>query len=688
MSDKYKKLSKEELLRLVEKQEEELKTKKYGLAWDSEREPEQVVLDCEENLPILERAEEKEVKKYDSNDNILIEGDNYHALTVLNYTHKDSIDVIYIDPPYNTGKSDEWKYNDKYVDENDGYRHSKWLNFMGKRLKLAKKLLTKDGVIFISIGRDEFSQLKLICDKIFGESNFITNFIWEKTQHFGRQKINFYQNVDYILSYAKNIRNQKLKELLVENKKEEHDDAPLYNASNPVNTLTFPAGSVLFNIPDGKYDSSKNKKYKLLDSVVVKDSKNKNSFRLRFKSRWSQRKIDREIKKGSSFWVKSEGFAIRVIYTEEKVSTNSPKQIIFTNKNNSLCVYNRMGEKVGTNEDGSRELTKIVGEQNVFEYPKPVSLIKYLISLIYDHRHNKYQNKLTVLDFFAGSGTTGQAVLELNKEDNGKRKFILCTNNEVSADEEKKFKKEHDLNDSKFKKWQKENKKEWLDFQEENGICSAVCYPRIKKVIEGYDYEGKEKELVWEKDFTLNTLRWDKADEIYQEYEKKRKEIKEKYDDYKSSFENNVIRLYGVKEVKGKKEGLGGNLQYFKTSFVKKTKNSDQLKLNLTQKCTQMLCVKENIYNLEKEEEEYKIFSSNKKDMYLFVYYNFVDDSFDKFLKDLEKIKEEKKIYMFSTDNEVDKNLFESLENFNIEPIPQPILDIYRQLIRLNIKDK
>ena len=163
---KYENFSKEELLKLVEKQEAELKTKKYGLVWDSEKEPEQVVLDCENNIPILQRVKEKEIKTDDSDDNILIEGDNYHALTCLNYTHKGKIDVIYIDPPYNTGSKD-WKYNNKYVTDEDGYRHSKWLNMMEKRLELAKKLLTEEGIICVTIDDYELPNLWLLMNKIF-----------------------------------------------------------------------------------------------------------------------------------------------------------------------------------------------------------------------------------------------------------------------------------------------------------------------------------------------------------------------------------------------------------------------------------------------------------------------------------------------------------------------------------------
>ena len=190
----YQDLSKEELLQILEKKDKEI-ARKYGIFWDAEKIPEKVVVDCENNLPILERVKEKTInsplegwqtksdgvvsENKQQPTHLLIEGDNYHALTVLNYTHKEKIDVIYIDPPYNTGNKD-FTYNDRYVDKEDGYRHSKWLNFMEKRLKLAKKLLTDTGVIFISIDDNEQAQLKLLCDWVFGEQNFIANLIWKK----------------------------------------------------------------------------------------------------------------------------------------------------------------------------------------------------------------------------------------------------------------------------------------------------------------------------------------------------------------------------------------------------------------------------------------------------------------------------------------------------------------------------
>ncbi len=435
MSKKLEDYSKEELLQTIRN----LKSaKKFGLVWEDK--PEQVAIDCEIKLPVLQEVTERAVGKIKGQTtHLIIEGDNYHSLSALNYTHPEGVDVIYIDPPYNTGNKD-FIYNDRYVDVEDGFRHSKWLSFMEKRLKLAKTLLNNQGVVFISIGEDEYAELKLLCDHIFGEKNYITNFLWEKTQHFGRQKVNYYSNGDFILCYAKNLVNgDGLRELLVEYTKSEFEDAPLYNASNPEGELTFPAGTVKFNIADGKYATTTDNKYSLLEPVLVKNSKNQNDLKLKFRSRWSAKKVLEEAGKGTTYWVKSEKFAIRAIYADGKTSNESPKQIIFSNKNNEFVAKSRIGNKVGTNEEASNELRNLVGSQDIFNYPKPVSLISYLISLYY--RDGNHPKEITILDFFAGSGTTGHAVLDLNKSDNGNRKFILCTNNENGIAENITFKR-------------------------------------------------------------------------------------------------------------------------------------------------------------------------------------------------------------------------------------------------------
>ena len=597
----YSKLDKPDLLKVIKELEplkeerskllddvKKLKArKKYGLVWDEERTKENFEKKAKDALPVLKEVKGKEINSNsDEPTNIIIEGDNYHGLSVLNYTHQDKIDVIYIDPPYNTGNKD-FKYNDDYVDQDDSYRHSKWLSFINKRLRLAKDLLNDDGVIFISIGEDEVAQLKLLCNEVFGEKNYITNFIWEKTQHFGRQKVNFYSNADYIICYAKKkINNKGIKELLVENIKEEHEDAPLYNASNPRNTLTIPAQKVIFNIPDGEYEKTTDDKYELLQKVIVKKGQNKNGLVLKFKSRWSQRKVDEEIQKGTTFWVKSENFAIRAIYGSDKTSNESPKQIMFTNSSNKFCTISRFETKVGVNEEGSSELFDIIGEQNIFEYPKPSTLVEYLVSLLFNPTRGIYRGNITVLDFFAGSGTTGHAILSLNKKDGGNRKFILCTNNE-------------------------------------SNICTDVCYPRINKVIKGYKNR--------------------KGDKV---------------------------------------EGFGGNLKYFKTSFVKKSinkaTNNDDLKIRITNECTEMLCLKETIFNEIKYSEKYRLFQQNGKVMG--VYYSFDMRELGNLKKEFDQLTGEKILYCFTFDKYgLDAQDFADWQDVRLEPIPKKILDIYEQ---------
>lgn len=158
---------------------------------------------CKNELPVLEEDKNKEiVTDKEKPVNILIEGDNYHALSVLNYTHKGKIDVIYIDPPYNTGSKNEWKYNDHYVDKEDAYRHSKWISFMEKRLRLAKKLLKRTGIVFISIDDNEIAQLKLLCNEIFGEKNFIEQLVWKNKYGAGAKTKGFISIHEYILCYS------------------------------------------------------------------------------------------------------------------------------------------------------------------------------------------------------------------------------------------------------------------------------------------------------------------------------------------------------------------------------------------------------------------------------------------------------------------------------------------------------
>lgn len=402
----------------------------------------------EANKPIRKtlRPCPEESVNWDTTENLYIEGDNLEVLKLLQESYLGKVKMIYIDPPYNTGS--DFIYPDSFIMDNEEYNlgtgyfdkdgnvnyarenckaagkyHSDWCSMIYSRLLLAKNLLSEDGVIFISIDDNELVSLKKICNEIFGETNFLTNFIWEKTQHFGRQKLNSYCNADYVVCYAKNKISDKIKELMVEKIEDNLLDAPLYNNSNKVNSLLFPKNTVKFNLADGTYSSTDNDDYELVTPVVVKDGKNANDFNLRFKSRWSNQTVQEEIAKGTTFWVKSKKFAIRAIYGKDKTTNVAPKQIIFTNPSNPTCVKDRLGYRVETNENASNSLEKLFGCK-VFDYPKPISLIRYFISLLYNETNKSYDDNFIVLDFFAGSASTAHAVMDYNSMENQNVKFI------------------------------------------------------------------------------------------------------------------------------------------------------------------------------------------------------------------------------------------------------------------------
>jgi len=392
----------------------------------------------------------------DETENIFIEGENLEVLKLLQKSYAGKIKMIYIDPPYNTGN--DFIYNDNFTDpleayleytgakgesgellttntRADGRFHSRWLTMMYPRLRLARQLLHEDGVIFISIDDNEINHLIQIMNEIFGEENHLTTFIWEKTQHFGRQKINTYSNVDYIVAYAKNLQNKQGQKArrMVERVLEDLEDAPLYNASNPVGKLTFPERSTIFNISDGVYEQTEDHKYKLLSSVTVKNGFNLNEFTLEFRSRWSKEKVLEEFEKGAKYWVKSENFAIRVIYQDDKTSLSSPRQLIFSNANNPMVTSNRFGEKVGTNEEGTSDLNSYFDINFEYMYPKPMSLISYLLSIVYDEDKQDFLKEGIILDFFAGSCSTAHAVLHNNLLDNSHNNFIVIQLPEPTA---------------------------------------------------------------------------------------------------------------------------------------------------------------------------------------------------------------------------------------------------------------
>lgn len=214
--------------------ENELCSKKYGLIW--EKHEELVDVQMQDNIPVFTEATDKEIcADADGSYNFLLEGDNLHCLRLLEKTHRGKIDVIYIDPPYNTGSKD-FKYNDNFVDKLDGYKHSKWLSFMEKRLIIAEKLLSDKGAIFISIDDNEEAPLKMLCDEIFGEECFIANISWQRTYSPRNDSKGLSSEVEHILLYSSNTawnpnkleRTEKMNAIY---KSPDHDPKPWTSSS-------------------------------------------------------------------------------------------------------------------------------------------------------------------------------------------------------------------------------------------------------------------------------------------------------------------------------------------------------------------------------------------------------------------------------------------------------------------------
>lgn len=186
--------------------ESELNAKKYGLVWEQHEEA--VDVKVRTHVPVFTEVKDREISANPGeNYNFLLEGDNLHSLYLLEKTHKGKIDIIYIDPPYNTGKKDDFIYNDEYIDQNDLFRHSKWLSFISTRLKIAQKLLANDGVIFISIDDNEYASLKMLCDEILGINNYIATLIWQKKKGGGNDSKYVATEHEYVLVYAKSVSN-------------------------------------------------------------------------------------------------------------------------------------------------------------------------------------------------------------------------------------------------------------------------------------------------------------------------------------------------------------------------------------------------------------------------------------------------------------------------------------------------
>ncbi len=368
--------------------------KVYGLVWENHEEV--VEEQLREQLPVFREVTERRIQSdnVDSPDHIIIEAENLHALVALTYTHAGKIDVMYLDPPYNTGNKD-FVYNDSYVDSEDSYRHSKWLSFMEKRLRIAKTLLSDKGVVFISIDDNEQANLKLLCDEVFGEKLFVTDLIWRSSDSSNHDSKKFSVDYNHTLVYSKLDDWQPLKI-----KRTEDNNTHYKNPDNDPNGPWFSS-----NV------QSPNPRANLMFDIISPQGYTihapKNGWR------WSREKMQEFIDSKAIIFPDNGTRLVKKTYLKDQQGI-VPSNIWWDI------------EVTGHNRNAKYELKKIFSElktSDVFSTPKPTKFIKRILEIA------SYTDSI-ILDFFAGSGTTLHATMLLNAEDEGHRQCILVTNNE------------------------------------------------------------------------------------------------------------------------------------------------------------------------------------------------------------------------------------------------------------------
>lgn len=475
-----------------------LQTKKYGLVWEEHAEI--VEQEMKTKIPVfVEDAEKKIVGNPNEKDyNFLLEGDNLHSLHLLEKTHVGKIDVIYIDPPYNTGNED-FIYNDKIIDKTDTYSHSKWLSFMSKRIEIARNLLSETGVLFISIDDNEQSQLKLLCDDIFGEQNYI-NLISVNSKvsagaSGGGEDKRLKKNIEYILIYCKNMNaipplNPIYKET----------DLTSYIQKMKSDGKSFKYTNVLYEYSDLEYYKTikdgagddivirKVNKYsiKTVKAVAKMENITEEEVYLKYYDK-IMTTTNAQTSIRTRVWEATDNEDNMYVATYvPKSGKNKGKSIdlIFKGKQKVLLIWLRDSsvknnnkilkrEKIGTFWDGFSWINVSKEGRIKFENgKKPIALVMQTLKLL-NHTNG------TILDFFAGSGTTGHAVAQINKEDGGNRKYILCTNNENNICEEITYKRLTNIqkelpHNLKYFKTNFIDKNDFPDFQLEDELLNYI----------------------------------------------------------------------------------------------------------------------------------------------------------------------------------------------------------------------
>lgn len=413
MADNYDSYTREQLIHLLRTRD---RKPTFGLVWErDEIEHESainedfVALDFDAGLSVGEAPFQ----------NLIVEGDNFDALRFLRMTHAGRVKCIYIDPPYNTGNRD-FIYNDRFIDKEDTYRHSKWLEFMYRRLELAKELLAEDGVIFVSIDDNEVFNLGLLMNRVFGESNHIATCVWQK--RYSRENRGAIGDAhEYLLVYA----------MAPTTFKERRNKITLTEKQTAVYKNVDPVHGRWRDIPMTAQGFRPNQMYE----IVAPNGKRHKPPEGRCWSTIESQYL--KLFEQGRIWFGKDG-------------NGTPRIIRYLSEVEGVVPWTWWPhEEVGHTDEARKEIQDIFGTQTAFDTPKPVRLIERILRIA-------TQPGDLVLDFFAGSGTTAHAVLKLNREDGGNRRFILVSSTEATADAPDK------------------------------NLCRDVCAERVRRVVNGY----------------------------------------------------------------------------------------------------------------------------------------------------------------------------------------------------------
>lgn len=402
-------------------------SERFGLFWPGKK---RALRAAQEPTTATLKPDFENSKDWDATQNVFIEGDNLEVLKILQKHYHAKIKMIYIDPPYNTGK--DFVYPDNYKEgldtylewtrqvneegkkvttnaETEGRYHSNWLNMMYPRLKLARNLLADDGLIFVSISDAEHAQLYRLLVELFGEGNFIETFVWQSIFRPSNMSRRVRRNAEYILCFAKD--SDRVGEF-IERLEAPKGEPSLTQNNNSVRPLEFPEGSLVVKLPDGTYPAGEFGEIRLESPLIVEAGVNAAPVRMSGRFKWSQSYLNEEIAKGVHLVIKTKTF-IPYYRKDYQETSLRPTKIL-------------PRDLVGDVLQANAELDGL-NLRGIFDYPKPTSLVGQLAKMIGLKEDDIF------LDFFAGSASAGDALMRLNSEDRGSRRYILVQLPEPTA---------------------------------------------------------------------------------------------------------------------------------------------------------------------------------------------------------------------------------------------------------------